>query len=415
MASIIVLDDDPDVLLVVADSLRLAGHEVAPITRPAELPKLLGEGADLIVLDLDMPETSGFEVLQQLGAAEATRRIPVVFLSAHDEPAFRVEGLKRGAVDFVGKPFDPDELVLRVDLALSRGGSMAMQDPPEATPVDGEPGFIDRYQIVRKIGEGAYGRVFEAQDPRLDRRVAIKLLTPSVPVGSTMVASIQREQKVLARLSHRHIVQVYDAGEVGGRPFFVMEWVDGYSLADREFRESPDSVEGRLRIIWEVSMALEHAHSRGIVHCDVKPGNILVDRSGESKLTDFGLSNLARQLASGQRTGPAGTPHYAAPEVGLGHGPNAASDVFSLGCVLYELLTGVRAFRPVRGSGVEAFTVTAIEDVTPPRILNPQISGELNRLILSMLDPIAGNRPTSSAISELLQAEAVRRDGHQKA
>ena len=405
MASILVLDDDPDVLLVVADSLRLAGHEVAAITRPAELPKHLGDGADLIVLDLDMPETSGFEVLEQLGRSEATRGIPVVFLSAHDEAAFRVEGLKRGAVDFVGKPFDPDELVLRVELALSRRVALGSSSDPESGSA---PGFIDRYRIVRKLGEGAFGRVFEAEDPRLDRRVAIKLLSTDTPAGSSMTAALRREQKVLARLSHRHIVQVYDAGEVGGTPYFVMEWIDGSSLAEPNLLATLDSMRRRLQIVWAVAQGLEHAHSREVVHCDVKPGNILVAKNGECKLTDFGLSNLARQLRSGERAAPAGTPRYAAPEVGLHSGPTSASDVFSLGCVLYELLTGMRAFRPSPSADRHAFTLTAVEDVTPPRILNPSISAHLNDLVVSMLDPIAANRPTSAEVCVQLKDEIER-------
>jgi serine/threonine protein kinase len=193
----------------------------------------------------------------------------------------------------------------------------------------------DRYELLDVIGSGGMATVWRARDTRLHRLVAIKRPHPA-PDGSDSLVRFAREARVAATVSHPNLVAVYDAGTDAAGPYLVMELVDGPSLATTP---SPPSDPGRVGA--EVASALAALHSAGIVHGDVKPGNILLARDG-AKLTDFGIARAADE-ATLTRTGMTfGTPAYAAPET-LAHGDRtAAADVYSLGAVLYELTTGER-------------------------------------------------------------------------
>jgi predicted Ser/Thr protein kinase len=219
------------------------------------------------------------------------------------------------------------------------GGSAV---PP--LPVDEVAGFFPKLEILRLVGTGGMGAVYLARQPALDRHVALKLLHTPPASDPGFAERFAQEARALAKLNHPNIVALYEFGEAGGRPYFLMEFVDGVNLRELQRAERLSPREA-LQIVPQVCDALQYAHDEGIVHRDIKPENVLVDRKGRVKVADFGLAKLmGLETAATRLTGAGhvmGTPHYMAPEqvehpLAVDH----RADIFSLGVVFYELLTG---------------------------------------------------------------------------
>jgi serine/threonine-protein kinase len=215
---------------------------------------------------------------------------------------------------------------------------------------------LGAYEILGELGAGGMGEVYRARDTRLDRTVAIKVMPPNVAGDSQFRARFDREARAISQLQHPHICTLYDVGEVDGTAFLVMELLQGQTLADRLTKGALPLDEG-LRIAIDIADALAAAHKQGIVHRDLKPANVMLTKAG-AKLLDFGLAKAAapvvgigatstQQTASTHLTGSGtilGTLHYMSPEQVEGREADARSDVFAFGTVVYELLTGKRAF-----------------------------------------------------------------------
>lgn len=218
------------------------------------------------------------------------------------------------------------------------------------------PGIIigERYRIISLIGQGGMGEVYRADDLRLDQPVALKFLPEGLAEDPNNVQRLLNEVKLARQVSHPSVCRVYDAGELmlpgeGDQPplrvpFMTMEFVDGESLASLIKRAGRLPSERAAQIAREMCAGLAAAHERGILHRDLKPANVLIDSDGHAKLADFGLAGLAEDLA--RHAPPAGTPAYMAPEQVLGQGVTRASDLYSLGLVLYEMFSGSAPFRP---------------------------------------------------------------------
>ncbi len=251
------------------------------------------------------------------------------------------------------------------------------------------PATIGRYAIQHFLGEGGMGSVFAAEDPELHRRVAIKVLSDSL--SEAMRARFRREARVLARIHHPNVVSLFDAGDCEGQLYLVMELVDGRSLGSHVARRKP-SISERVALLEKVARGVHAAHGHGVVHRDLKPGNVLVTREGEPKVVDFGLAHWLEGEGDLTRTGVAvGTPGYMAPEqVHLEPGGiTPRTDVHALGILLYELLTGRR---PFDGATVKETIFNVLgQDPEPPRKFAPGIPRELERIVLQALakDPEA--------------------------
>jgi eukaryotic-like serine/threonine-protein kinase len=208
-------------------------------------------------------------------------------------------------------------------------------------------GRMGSYRIVRLIGQGATSRVYLAHHIFLHRPTAIKVLTCDFAEWPDFDLEIfERTAVSAARLHHPNVVTLYDIDEVRARPYLLMEYVEGASLHEVLRRRGPLPLPRAFSILWEVALALAHAHSAGIVHCDIKPGNILIDRRGTAKVTDFGLSQALNRVDRSPFEGMvAGTPEYISPEQLLGQRPDQRSDLYSLGVTLLEMLTGESPFR----------------------------------------------------------------------
>jgi len=218
---------------------------------------------------------------------------------------------------------------------------------------------LGAYEIVAPLGAGGMGEVYKARDTRLDRTVAIKILPSELAGDPDLCARFDREARAIAALDHPHICAVHDVGECDGLRFLVMQYLDGETLAARLARtKGPLPIEQALKIAIEIADALDKAHRAGITHRDLKPANIMMTRSG-AKLLDFGLAKLRGPVAPISMSGMTrlatatpntahgmilGTVHYMAPEQVEGRDADAGADIWALGVVLYEMLTGARPF-----------------------------------------------------------------------
>lgn len=204
--------------------------------------------------------------------------------------------------------------------------------------------MIGRYVILAELGRGGMATVYRARDPEFDRQVAIKVLPREFLHDPGFRARFQREAQTVAALEHSAIVPVYDSGEEQGQPYIVMRFMPGGSLADRLERGLP-SLDEIVPLLYRIASALDSAHAEGIVHRDVKPANILFDRHSESYLSDFGIVKLTETTASLTGSGMVGTPAYMAPEMANPGGVSRLVDIYALGIVLYQMLTGQPPFQ----------------------------------------------------------------------
>ena len=264
-----------------------------------------------------------------------------------------------------------------------------------------------RYTIERPLGSGGMAEVFLAHDGVLDRDVALKVLRSQYAGDEEFYERFRREATSAAGLSHPNIVQVYDRGEVDdGTCYIAMEYVSGGTLKERLDERGPMEPERALAVAGQVAEALWAAHERGVIHRDIKPQNILVTDMGHLKVTDFGIARAASAATISATNAVFGTADYLSPEQALGEPATPRSDLYSLGIVLYELLTG---FVPYRADNPVAVCMKHVtEPLTPPRRLDPTIPEAVDALVVKMLAKDPADRPASA--SELLEdIEGVRR------
>ena len=268
-----------------------------------------------------------------------------------------------------------------------------------------------RYTLVRELGQGGMGAVFLGKDVKLGRDVAIKVLPPTTRayLGSER---FQREVQLVARLSHPHIVPLFEADEVEGFLYYVMEYVEGESLAQRLERQGQLPFDEALRIVAEVGDALQYAHEHGIVHRDIKPANILL--SGEhARVTDFGIAKSVAESEEGKTlTGTGvtvGTAAYMSPEQASGERRiDARSDVYALAAVLYETLAGEP---PFTGPNAQAIVARILVDVPRAvRTIRPNVPAHVDQALLAGLAKVPADRPPSArAFIDSLAAPTVER------
>ncbi|HWE57047.1 MAG TPA: Stk1 family PASTA domain-containing Ser/Thr kinase [Acidimicrobiales bacterium] len=268
---------------------------------------------------------------------------------------------------------------------------------------DTPPVFSDRYEMVRHIARGGMAQVYLAKDLLLDRPVALKVLFPELSVDQSFVERFRREAKAAANLSHPNIVSVYDWGQGDSTYYIVMEYVDGPTLSSM-LKQGPLQPERAAAIAASVAAALDFAHRRGVIHRDVKPGNVLIDDRAQVKVADFGIARAVGTSEDLTQTGSVmGTATYFSPEQAQGFPVDPRSDVYSLGVVLYEMATGRP---PFTGDNPVSIAYKHVKEAPPrPTTLNQELPAPLEAIILKAMSKEPADRYQSA---EDMRADLVR-------
>jgi len=257
---------------------------------------------------------------------------------------------------------------------------------------------LGKYVLFRELGHGGMGSVHQAWDTQLKRWVAIKILTAKLE-GNEGILRFRREAQTAAALQHPHIVDIYDVAQEGDRHFLVMRFVEGKPLAGQVL-----SPRRACEIMIAVTQAVDYAHSRRVIHRDLKPQNILLDTSGKPWVMDFGLAKHAEGMNLTSPGTVVGTPSYMSPEQAAGNPGqiDPRSDVYSLGAILYEILTGKPPFQGA--SPVETVKMVVHRPVTPPSQINPDVPPELEAIVLKAMEKDRARRyPTASSFARDLE------------
>ncbi len=265
------------------------------------------------------------------------------------------------------------------------------------------------YRVLEQIGAGVMATVYKAYHAAMDRYVAIKVLPQHLARDANFRARFEREARTIARLEHRYILPVHDVGEADDIPYFVMRYTEGGDLSDLIQRKTM-SVARIATIISQVAEALAHAHRQGIIHRDVKPANILISAEGDPLLTDFGIAKIYEDTVQLTSDGMmVGTPTYMAPEQLQGQPVDARTDVYALGVVLYQALTGEPPF--VAETPLAVMLMHIHNPLRPPRQLLPDLPVSVERVILRVMAKEPKDRyQTASEMAEALREALARQE-----
>lgn len=269
-----------------------------------------------------------------------------------------------------------------------------------------------RYELEELIGGGGMADVYKAKDCLLNRPVAVKILHEEFKQDKEFIDKFQREAQAAARLSHPNIVNIYDVGVADGDHYIVMEYVPGRTLKDRIRQEGHLSVSESLRVAREIAEALAHAQANNLVHCDIKPHNILMMADGHAKVADFGIARAVTESTMTYSGNVIGSVHYFSPEQAKGTMITPKSDVYSLGVVLYEMLTGKL---PFTGDNPVSIAVKHLqEEPVPVRQLDPAIPPVVEAIVSKAMSKDPAMRPTSAElVQDISQAERMLMAGSQ--
>jgi WD40 repeat protein len=336
--------------------------------------------------------------LAALETESPEQRAALLDRACADQPAARRDLIRMLAAharlgDFLDQPAIAHLPVSERDLAF-------LQPPTKA----GSLGRLAHYEILEVIGRGGCGIVLKASDEKLQRIVAIKAMTFPWTASSTARKRFMREARAAAAISHDNIVPIHAVEEEDGVPYLVMQYVSGETLEDKLRTGGTLGPEEVLRIGVQIAEGLAAAHAQGIVHRDIKPGNILLEENtGRVKITDFGLAQAVDDASAGIERIIAGTPDYMAPEQARGEAIDHRADLFSFGCVLYRLCTGKLPFKDAKSSA--RGWSPAAGNPAPPGQLNPDVPPALSDLIMRLLalDP-NDRRQSAREVAEALRA-----------
>ena len=379
MKRILIIDDDDAILKVASLYLSRAGYSVEECPGSMEALALIGTNPpDLILSDIYLPGLDGYGLLSALRAQPATEDIPVILMTARaDHEGFR-RGMKLGADDYLTKPLDRDELLDAVQARLRRAGKLggaeqvpasqgAIRAPtsresaatssssrvpaptPTPTPAPAAEDVrlftrLTDYTLVRKIAEGGMSAIYLADQKSTQRRVVLKMIPLKKGMPQEAIDRFVQEHKLLERLQHPNIVAIYAQGFNDERLYIAMEYFQNGCLT--EHLAGALSEEKSFSYAIQIAKGLEAAHRAGIVHRDLKPDNIMVRNDGSLALTDFGIAKDLNADSALTRHGEVfGTPSYIAPEQALGQAVGPAADVYSLGVILFQMLTGRKPYQ----------------------------------------------------------------------
>ncbi|MDF1499477.1 MAG: protein kinase [Anaerolineales bacterium] len=261
----------------------------------------------------------------------------------------------------------------------------------------------NRYEILEALGSGGMAMVYRCKDLNLQRAVAVKVLRDTYVEDPRFQANFLQEARSAANLSHPNIVTVFDFGQESNRLYIVMEYVSGTDLKTLIRRQQTIPIERSVEIMVQIAKGVGYAHRAGLVHCDLKPQNILITPDGGAKITDFGISRALSTISPDEKVDVVwGSPQYFAPEQAAGGPPSPSSDVYSLGVILYEMITGQLLFEADDPQTLAELHLRA--EPLPPKAINPDVPDNLNHIILKVLSKEPSTRyRTADQFARILQ------------
>lgn len=440
-ADILVVDDHPNNLEVLRTVLEAEGHRVhVEQDGYAALHAANNMSFDVALIDVRMPQMDGYELCERLKGDPRTRHIPVIFLSAFDDAQNKVQAFDSGGDDYIVKPFKVAEVLARVGNQLrnatmhrqitakneelrkrnaelmrsknsepnvfTRGGSpLSLLPESESLSL-----FDGKYELGEVIGHGGFGEVRRALHVVLGRSVAIKIIRPGQPLTSADAARVRLEGMSACRVDHPNAIAIWDAGVTPqGVIYLVMELLSGRSLRDELAARTTISIARALSISRVTCDVLATAHAAGVIHRDVKPDNVFlhIPREGEEmvKIVDFGIAKLAGGPGNSPLTidgQMVGTPQYLAPERFLGKGYDGRSDIYSLGCMMYEMLTGNPPFIPDPDTPWLVANQHVGQEPRPIEEIDPNIPLDVAALIHAALIKKGTSRPTAADLCTMI-------------
>jgi CheY-like chemotaxis protein/tRNA A-37 threonylcarbamoyl transferase component Bud32 len=393
---ILVADDDAALGRLVTRMLAEAGYAVDTVLRgDAARDRLDSQQYTVVLSDVNMPGLRGPELLR--ACRQRWPDTEVILITGEPELAAAVQCVKEGAFDYLSKPVEAAVLLAKVASAVD--SCLTKRRTAENTQLT--PPLPPGLRSIRLIGSGAMGMVLQVE--REGRQFALKVLRADVPDADRREAHKRfcREASILSGIDHPGVVRVVDWGTTpAGQPFILMEYIEGKTLEKLAAEQVLTRVQ-KLDLLWQIGYALQFVHRRGIIHRDIKPSNVLVTADLRAKLSDFGVARVAGLRSSLTIPGCViGSPAYMAPETFSGAEPDQVSDVFSLGVVSYELLTGAS---PFQGDNLPQLVHSVTHD-TPLdlRDLAPNLTTAVQDVIMRMIAKTPRDRCQS--VDEFLAA-----------
>ena len=436
-SNILIVDDTPANLDVLCGMLRDRGYRVrVAISGPRALTAIRAERPDLVMLDINMPGMSGYEVCRELKRDANLRNVPVIFISALDEVIDKVKAFEAGGADYVAKPFEFGEVLARIENQLKIAALQRQLETRNAELMrmneellrsqqrelrifsrlsDVLPGTVldQKYRIESRIGSGGFGTVFRGVQLSLDRPVAIKIFQAlAATARPEELERFRREGISACRVNHPNAVGIIDSGvSSSGIAYLVTELLDGHTLRTELATHTRLPLPRTAAILVPVCQVLTAAHEIGLVHRDIKPDNIFLHRGRDGevvKVLDFGIAKLVgssddRALTAVRQV--IGTPFYMAPERLRSEPHDGRADVYSLGILAYEMLTSGSPFGA--DTSVEEMAMLHLNaQPVPLRQRLPDVPEAIERVILAALDKQPRYRPDAEEFAEVLSSAA---------
>ncbi len=406
--TILVVDDEELNRKMLSKRLKRSGYEVFLASNGQEALDTVKSPAriDMVLLDIMMPGMDGFETLQHIREIRNDVELPVIMLTALGDSGSIVKALNGGASDYVTKPINFEILTARMQSRLAiRSAAMAQQQQPFVVEVGTELG---NYKLKEELGEGATSVVYLAEDLRLHRKVAVKILKNDFCENDEAMKRFEREAKSIASIDHPGVVGIY---EISRKPccYLAMEYLQGTGMDDI-IGDRPLPVEKAVNLTRQIADILVAVHEKKIIHRDLKPQNLIVDNEGQVHLMDFGAAKNDNVNSNLTKAGAiVGTPRYMAPEqLDASFGEICeATDLFPLGLMLYEMLTGLPA---LHGDSLYMLINELIyRKPCSAAERNPAVPPALDKLCLQLQATKPTERPATSAQvrDELLNIERL--------
>ncbi|MBC7919197.1 MAG: protein kinase [Rhodoferax sp.] len=394
---ILIVEDEADIRENLALLLRMEGFESLEagngMTGLALARQYL---PDLIISDVMMPEMDGYGFVAALRADPLTAAIPFIFLTGRTDRANRRHGMNLGADDYLCKPFTRDEVLDAVNARIKRVQVLEKTGPKSAAKSSGLPPEIKGYRMLRRLGAGGMSEVFLAEREADGLEVAVKLLDTRINQDASLLERFIQEYALLEQIEHPNVARIFAHGFTDEHAFITMEYF-AHGDIKRRIAAGFSPFEA-LSIALQVAYALSQIHALGIVHRDVKPDNLMLREDGSVALIDFGVAKHGGQnLEHTQQGEIVGSPYYLSPEQAGGKPVSPASDIYSLGVIFYEMVTGKR---PYLADSMEALLYQHVH--APPPRFEPKFA-EFQNLLDQMMHKDPSKRfPSAQALADYI-------------